>query len=696
MNDKKTVKYPLFGGIVVLLLFLLVGVWSILALINHERQRDLNNWQITLGIMADGKTNRILTWVDDQFATLQELAQNGSLQLYVQQLFQRTGESKETEPAEVSYLRNLIRVTAEREGFIDKDRSLPPVPANLAFQANAGLILMDRNLAVITATPGVSEPDEAMRKIASAAIEGGKPVLYDLHVNENNQPVVGFAVPVFALQMQDARKEAVGVLVGLKDANKTLFPLIESDKEGVRTGETLLVEKEDGAIVYLSPLADGTAALARRLAANASDLAAAWAVAHPGSFMEKRDYAGKQVLATSRTLARTPWVIVQKIDADEALSESNIHRRFLFLSLGLGLLLVSSLLVAAWWYGSNVRERKISHDLRLKSEQLEAQTHVLNAINDNIDDFIFLADGEMRFIFANKVLAKQVDVPAADIAGKTLASVFGPDAAKSLGPFIASSLENKAQIVRAMTFEINGTSYNLHAAFVPIPYGGAEYDAVLVSLHDVTQLQRAQQRQTQLMEQIVKALMRAIDLHDPYTANHSARTAEIAVAIGRAMEIDSQKLATIEVAASLCNLGKLFVPKEILAKLEPLTAEEQAILKQEAVHARDILASIDFEGAVIDTITQKNEYLDGSGYPHGLSGEAVLLTGRILAAANAFVAMISPRAYRDKLSPKEALDQVLKDSGTKYDRHVVAALFHVVENEIDWSSWPGDAGTQSS
>ena len=89
MNDKKTVKYPLFGGIVVLLLFLLVGVWSILALVNHERQRDLNNWQITLGIMADGKTNRILTWVDDQFAALQELAQNGSLQLYVQQLFQR-------------------------------------------------------------------------------------------------------------------------------------------------------------------------------------------------------------------------------------------------------------------------------------------------------------------------------------------------------------------------------------------------------------------------------------------------------------------------------------------------------------------------------------------------------------------------------------------------------------------------------
>lgn len=674
-------------------LFLLVGVWSIFALINHERQRDLNNWQITLGIMADGKTNRILGWLDGQFGILHELAQNGSLQLYVQQLLQRTGEPMETEPAQVSYLRNLIRVTAAREGFMDEDRAVPPVPANLAFQANAALLLLDRNLAVITATPGAPEPDDSMQKLAASAIESGKSTLYDLHMNENNQPVVGFVVPVFALQMQGAGKEAVGALVGVRNASKTLFPLIAPDMSGAKTDETLLVENEGEAIVYLSPLADGTRALVRRLAANASDLAAAFAVEHPGSFTEKRDYAGRKVLVTSRTLGGTPWVVVQKIDVDEALGESNIHQRFLFVSLGLGLLLVCSLLVAAWWYGSNVREWKISHDLRLKSELLEAQTHVLNAINDNIDDFICLVDTEMRFIFANKILAKQFDVSTADIAGKTLAGVFGPDAAKGLGPFIASSLESKSQIVKTMTFEVNGVSYNFHAAFIPIPYGGAGYDAVLVSLHDVTQLQRAQQRQTQLMEQIVKALMRAIDLHDPYTANHSARTAEVAVAIGRAMEIENQKLATVEVAANLCNLGKLFMPKELLAKPEPLTAEEQAVLQRETVHARDILASIDFEGAVIDTIAQKNEYLDGSGYPQGLSGEAVLLTGRILAAANAFVAMISPRAYRDKLSPKEALDQLLKESGVKYDRHVIAALFHVVENEIDWTAWPVDRST---
>lgn len=691
MKNKQSAKSSLLGGIIFLIIFLLGGVWSIRALIDHERQRDLNNWQITLGIMADSKANLIQEWVDEQFQALQELAQNGSLQLYAQQLGQRAAEPAETEPAQLSYLRNLIRAAAEREGFTDKERVAPSIPANLSFQANNALLLLDRNLAVITATPGATEPDEAMRLAADLAMRNGKSALYGLYLNENNQPVAGFIVPVFAMQMQGARREPVGVLIGLKNADEKLFPLVSSGGMGTKTDESLLVRRDGDAVLYLSPLADGTPALKRRLAVNAPNLVAAYALEHPGSFMEKSDYRGKKVLATSRALAGLPWVLIQKIDVAEALKESNIHRRFLFISLGLVLLLVGSLLIGAWWYGSSVRERKAAHELRLKSKQLEAQTHLLNAINDNIADFIFLADTESRFIFANKVLTQQVGIAAADVPGKTLVSMFGPDAGKSLTPFIKAALESRSSILKTMTFEINGSPFNFHAAFIPIPYKGAEYDAVLVTLHDVTQLQRAQQRQTRLMQQIVKALMRAIDLHDPYTANHSAKTADVAMAIGRVMEIDHQKAETVEVAANLCNLGKLFVPIGILAKTEPLTDKEQAVLKRETVHARDILSSIEFEGAVIETITQKNEYLDGSGYPQGLSGEAVLLTGRILAVANAFVAMISPRAYREKLTPKEALDQLLQESGIKYDRHVVAALFHVVENEIDWSAWPADA-----
>ena len=94
---------------------------------------------------------------------------------------------------------------------------------------------------------------------------------------------------------------------------------------------------------------------------------------------------------------------------------------------------------------------------------------------------------------------------------------------------------------------------------------------------------------------------------------------------------------------------------------------------------------------MLETIGQKQELMDGSGYPRGLRGEGILLTARILAVANAFVALVSPRAYRDAVSIPAALDQLLAESKDKYDRHVVAALFHLAENRSALAEITGGA-----
>ena len=90
---------------------------------------------------------------------------------------------------------------------------------------------------------------------------------------------------------------------------------------------------------------------------------------------------------------------------------------------------------------------------------------------------------------------------------------------------------------------------------------------------------------------------------------------------------------------------------------------------------------------MIDIISQKNEFLDGSGYPAGLQGDAILTESRILSVANAFVAMSSARAYRQGKPVREVLDTLLAQADRRYDRQVIAALFHVAENRADWSSW---------
>lgn len=687
MHDQPAHRRPLLIGIGILLLFVAAGIAAIRAFVNHERQRDLESWQVTLGVMADSRANDIERFVDSQIRVLRELSQNGSLQLYTQQILERREMDDETEAALLSYLRNLILSTAEREGFTDSGRAVMAIPANIAVHADAALLLVDRRAAVIAATPGITSLPAGLQEAMARTLQSGRSSVYGIFLNENNQPIVGFLVPVFAMPEQGGQARTIAVLAGLKDARETLFPLLAARGETTQTDEALLVQRQGDMIVYVSPLKDGAAALQRRLAANAADLVAAAAVRHPGAFIIMRDYAGREVLATSRAFPDLPWILIQKINAAEALRESNVHQRFLSVSLLLFLLLVSALLVAAWSYGSSIREQKLSRALLAKSQQLESQTRLLQAVNDNIADYIFLIDFEKRLIFANGILARQLGVSAEDVRGKTLSSLFGTETAARIKPFILAAQDTGAPVYQSLQLEINARMFHLHATFIPIPYLSERRDAVLVSLHDVTLLQEAQQQQAQLLRQVVKALMRAIDLHDPYSANHSSKTADIAIAIGRAMQIDKADLDTLETAANLCNLGKLSIPKDLLAKTGVLTEKELAILRQEANYAREFLASIEFEGAVVDTIVQKNEYLDGSGYPNGLRDDAIIPTARILAVANAFVAMISPRAYRERLSVEVALGQLLQAADVKYDRHVVAALFHVAENEFDWSMW---------
>ncbi|MBI4791223.1 MAG: PAS domain-containing protein [Deltaproteobacteria bacterium] len=681
INRNRNTK-PYLISAAILLFFVAVGVFSVLHLIRYEQQRDLNNWQLTLSVVADSRAAEIMQWSDSRFAVLRELAANGALQLYAQQLLSSPEMKRETEAVQLSYLRNLIQTTGQRSGFYDDPKSNMTAPANIAFYADNGLALLAPGGELITSTPGLALPDAPLKEAISRVITSGTHLFCDIRRNENSQPIAGFLVPVFPLQKQSDNQPPIAVLYGFTNAATSLFKILDHRSLATKTAETILVRLDGNLITYISPLADGTAPLTLQLAANADDLVAASVLRSPGRFSQGFDYAGSRSLFTSRVLSGMNMMLIQKISYAEALAESQSHQRFLLVALLMALLLCAALMVAAWWYGTSVKERQTARDLLDKSSRLEAQSNLLNAINDNMTDFILLLDHQSCLIFANKALAAELETAADALQGKSLANIFGPEAGRTLQELVKNAAAGHKMITREISFDIRGDHHLFISTCLPVGYECKGYDSVLITLHDVTLLQEAQAKKERLMKQIVGALMRAIDLHDPHSANHSAKTANVATAVGRAMDLSGGQLATIETAATLCNLGKLSLPREILLKTGELTAAEQAALQGETASAAAILADIEFDGPVLETICQKNEYLDGSGYPKGLAGETILLTSRILAAANAFVAMTSPRAYRDRLPAREAMDQLLAAADSKYDRHVVAALFHVVENEI--------------
>ena len=684
-----TMSKPIRAGLAALAILLAAGAFLINAYVQKERQRDLDDWSIRLGLVAETRVTAIENWLNEQTRALGELANNASLQLYLWQLTQREGEDAAIEPAQLSYLRNLLLAGATRYGFA-ATQTQQEIPANLPQHQGTGLALLDAKQRLVVATTGMPEIGNAFQAAIDAALVSGKPAFSKLVLDSHERVLLGIAVPVpVVLGAQDSHAYG-GVVFGVHSAGQTLYPLLTSGVPMTGSDDSLLVREEDNQVVYLSPTRGGGTPTRKSLPLDRSDLAAATAVKQPGSFGKFHNYQGHKVLATSRALRSVPWVLVQQVGAAQALQESNRHRQFLITTFSLLLFFVAATLVAAWRHGSSVRAMHDAAELRSKTLALQKQTELLHAVTDNAEAYVVLLDKQQRVLFANTRLATITGTQEDELTGNSLAGVIGPANAQPLADAIEQLQQDGTTHYCTRKMTIGNEERTLQCSLVPVAQVGERDNAILLIMQDVTEFQRVQQKHATLLRKLVGALMHVVDLHDPHSANHSSRMVEVANAIGRELNLSEDDSRTLDLAASLANLGKIFVPREILTKTEPLTEAEQTLLQRHVRFGTELLADLDFDGPVLDTIEQKQEHLDGSGYPHGLSEEGILLSARILAVSNAFVALVSPRAYRDAVDIEQALNQLLQESGSKYDRHVVAALFHIAENRSDWSEWQED------
>ncbi|MBK7903256.1 MAG: HD domain-containing protein [Proteobacteria bacterium] len=166
-------------------------------------------------------------------------------------------------------------------------------------------------------------------------------------------------------------------------------------------------------------------------------------------------------------------------------------------------------------------------------------------------------------------------------------------------------------------------------------------------------------------------------MRDPYTAGHERRVAALAVAIAAELGLDSVVQEGLDVAGHLHDVGKVMVPSEILSKPGKLSPIEMQLVQGHCQAGYNILSSVDFPWPVADIILQHHERLDGSGYPGGLKGEAILRQARILAVADVVEAMSSHRPYRSGLGVTVALAEIERGSGTAYAQDVVEACLRL-------------------
>lgn len=187
------------------------------------------------------------------------------------------------------------------------------------------------------------------------------------------------------------------------------------------------------------------------------------------------------------------------------------------------------------------------------------------------------------------------------------------------------------------------------------------------------QLQQSFSKLERAMESTIQAITLTVETRDRYTAGHQRRVTQLACAIAREMGLSSEQVQGIRVAGLLHDIGKVYVPTEILSKPGQLNEIEFAMIKTHPQVGYDILKTIEFPWPVADIVLQHHERLDGSGYRSGLQGEEILLEARILSVADVVEAMSSHRPYRLALGVDKALAEVSQNRGVLFDAHVVDA-----------------------
>ena len=676
--------------VLVLAAVLITGLVAVWRYADGERERDLYEWQLRLGIVADSRAAAVEDWLTAQRDVIGGLAQNTSLRLYVTALTSNiTGDAKSGAPDYASeYLGTLLKATAFRSGF-DMPEPDASLPANTPRPRGAGLAILDASGKVLVETSGMPEIGNSLRAML-ASTRGDAVRLSGVFPGENGAASIGLLAAIYGVQA-DPNAKPIGYVAGTRRLTPDLWTRLVQPGDVTRTAQTYLVRRSGAEIQFLSPLKDGTAPLKRSVAADLPRLAEGFAIASPGGFERARNYAGDDVLVTGRAIEGAPWTLVRTVGADEALGEIEARRWRLIIAVGFLVLATGLAFLLVWRHAVSVRLAKIAAENRRLADLHAHLGAFLKLVTDSQPTAIAVVDSEGRYRFANAKAAAEAGVPSEDMDGKTLAAVLGPARAEPLAEINTRVMETGETASGVFEWPDGESTRHVKFDHIRVALGPDEGSdgglGVLMTHEDVTGLVQERVRREKSLRALTSALIMIIDKRDPYSAGHSIRVSSVAGMIARGMGLSRVEVDTVQLAAALINVGKIFTSRAILTKSGALSEEELALVRENMLASAELLSDVEFDGPVVETIRQVQAHWDGTGRPEGLKGEDILASARVVAVANAFVGMVSPRAYRDAMSLDSAVAVLLDKSNIMFDRRPVVALAHILDNQGGRELW---------
>lgn len=319
----------------------------------------------------------------------------------------------------------------------------------------------------------------------------------------------------------------------------------------------------------------------------------------------------------------------------------------------------------------NLTERQRVENALRRSEEEKS------LILDSLSEFVAYYDNSLKVLWVNRAVSEVINEPAGTLIGLSWDQVW-----HKLG--VRDALHPVKTVLRTGKFHKKEVSSKDGMAWLIRAYPVKNIEGRVVGIVevalDISQRKSAEQqrklnlaRTRRILEQTVGALAATSERRDPYTAGHQRRVSQLACAIAKELGFSYDRIEGVRMAANIHDVGKVYVPAEILSKPTTLTTLEFSIIQTHPQIGYDILKEIEFPWPIASVVLQHHEKLDGSGYPNGLVGKDILMESRILTVADIVEAMASHRPYRATLGIETALDEIKRKQDELYDQETVCA-----------------------
>lgn len=302
-------------------------------------------------------------------------------------------------------------------------------------------------------------------------------------------------------------------------------------------------------------------------------------------------------------------------------------------------------------------------------------------ILDSLSELVFYYDSELKTLWVNKAAGETAGEPPSNLIGVSWEDIWKKlKVSKENHPvseFIKTGEFQKKEVVS------EDKKFWLVRIY-PIKNIENQTVGIVEIALDITQRKNAEgqrkislARTRRILEETVEALAATSERRDPYTAGHQRRVAQLACAIAREMGLAYEQVEGIRMAANIHDVGKVYVPAEILSKPTTLSGLEFSIIQTHPQIGYDILKEIEFPWPIASIVLQHHEKLDGSGYPNGLKGKDILIEAKILTVSDIVEAMASHRPYRAALGIEAALEEIKEEKKGIYDREIVSVCLNL-------------------